>query len=44
MVPEYNGQFGELDWNDLDRSYRTLADHTRMITACLADGVIPEQK
>ncbi|KAJ8983104.1 hypothetical protein NQ317_001847 [Molorchus minor] len=43
-VPKYQGNFGENDWNNLDTSYRILADHTRMITACLADGMIPEQK
>ncbi|KAJ8935030.1 hypothetical protein NQ314_013055 [Rhamnusium bicolor] len=42
-VPKYEGKFGENDWNELDTSYRILADHTRMITACLADGIIPEQ-
>ncbi|KAJ8958584.1 hypothetical protein NQ318_016305 [Aromia moschata] len=43
-LPKYGGKFGESDWNTLDTSYRILADHTRMITACLADGMIPEQK
>nr|CAI5830547.1 unnamed protein product [Callosobruchus analis] len=42
-LPEYKGLFGEKDWNHLDQNYRTLADHTRMCTVCLADGVIPEQ-
>ncbi|CAD7082279.1 unnamed protein product [Hermetia illucens] len=27
----------------LDTAYRTLADHSRMITACLADGMLPDQ-
>nr|XP_023017698.1 alanine--tRNA ligase, mitochondrial [Leptinotarsa decemlineata] len=42
-LPKYEGKFGENDWNSLDQSYRTLADHSRMITICLADGVIPEE-
>lgn len=43
-VPPYEGKFGEKDWNSLDASYRVIADHTRTITVCLADGMIPEQK
>lgn len=42
--PAYEGKFGEKDWNSLDTSYRILADHSRTITACLADGMIPEEK
>jgi len=29
--------------NTLDWGYRVLADHTRMLTVCLADGVFPDQ-
>lgn len=42
-VNKYKGMYGEQDWNNLDTSYRMLADHLRMITVCLADGMIPEQ-
>ncbi|KAG5900572.1 hypothetical protein JTB14_022877 [Gonioctena quinquepunctata] len=42
-LPKYGGKFGENDWNGLDKSYRTMADHCRMITVCLADGIIPEE-
>ncbi|KAK9869469.1 hypothetical protein WA026_003224 [Henosepilachna vigintioctopunctata] len=42
-IKKYEGKYGEQDWNNLDTSFRTLADHSRMVTACLADGVIPEQ-
>ncbi|CAG9859655.1 unnamed protein product [Phyllotreta striolata] len=42
-VRRYGGSFGEKDWNDLDKSYRTMADHVRMITVSLADGMIPEE-
>lgn len=42
-IPRYGGNFGEKDWNFLDRDYRILADHCRMVTASLSDGMIPEQ-
>ncbi|XP_066152108.1 alanine--tRNA ligase, mitochondrial isoform X1 [Euwallacea fornicatus] len=42
-IQKYSAKFGEQDRNGINTSYRILADHTRMITACLADGVIPEQ-
>ncbi|XP_072387690.1 alanine--tRNA ligase, mitochondrial isoform X1 [Diabrotica undecimpunctata] len=42
-IPDYSNLFGEQDLNDLNKSYRILADHTRMITVALADGMIPEQ-
>lgn len=29
---------------ELDTAYRVLGDHTRMITACLADKMFPDQK
>lgn len=38
-LPEYSGS-----WNDLDTAYRILADHTRMLTVCLADGMLPDQE
>uniref|UniRef100_A0A6P7FA22 alanine--tRNA ligase n=1 Tax=Diabrotica virgifera virgifera TaxID=50390 RepID=A0A6P7FA22_DIAVI len=43
-IPDYSNLFGEQDLNDLNKSYRILADHTRMITVALADGMIPEEK
>ncbi|KAF5280436.1 hypothetical protein FQR65_LT03245 [Abscondita terminalis] len=42
-VPKYGGKFGESDWDQLDTNYRILADHARMVTVCLADGMIPDQ-
>ncbi|CAH0551677.1 unnamed protein product [Brassicogethes aeneus] len=42
-IPEYSGKFGETDWDSLDTNYRILADHARMISVCLSDGIIPEQ-
>ncbi|XP_022915233.1 alanine--tRNA ligase, mitochondrial isoform X2 [Onthophagus taurus] len=41
-IPSYNSVFGEKDWNNLHTNYRILADHTRMLTVCLSDGMIPE--
>ncbi|XP_029041186.1 alanine--tRNA ligase, mitochondrial [Osmia bicornis bicornis] len=41
-APDYEGKF----YNDevgLDSGYRVLADHSRMISVALADGMIPEQ-
>lgn len=43
-VRNYTNKYGENDWNRLDTNYRVIADHTRMITVCLADGMIPEIK
>ncbi|XP_035787072.1 alanine--tRNA ligase, mitochondrial-like [Anopheles albimanus] len=42
--PAYSGCFNRTDSQyDLDTAYRVLADHSRMITACLADGMFPSQ-
>lgn len=41
-APKYEGKFHN-DKNELDSGYRILADHSRMITVALADGVVPEQ-
>ena len=40
----YQGNFREKDMEDIDTSYRVLADHARMITVALADGMFPDQK
>lgn len=43
-IDEYNGCFDiSGSTYSLDTSYRILADHSRMITACLADGMFPDQ-
>ena len=40
----YKGSFSQHDPSyELDTAYRILADHSRMITACLADGMFPNQ-
>lgn len=44
-APEYKGLFPNKDNKcELDVAYRIVADHSRMITACLADGMLPDQK
>ncbi|EDW30166.1 GL22619 [Drosophila persimilis] len=43
-APVYGGSFPETSNAALlDTSYRILADHARMVTACLADGMLPDQ-
>ncbi|XP_046617355.1 alanine--tRNA ligase, mitochondrial isoform X1 [Neodiprion virginianus] len=42
-APEYQGRFMSADKNGIDTAYRTLADHARMITIALADGMLPDQ-
>ncbi|PSN47826.1 Alanine--tRNA ligase [Blattella germanica] len=44
QVPSYQGKFGSDDENGLDMGYRILADHSRMVTVALADGMFPDQK
>ena len=41
-APPYGGRFGTKEGGDLDTSYRVVADHIRMVSACLADGMFPE--
>ncbi|KAH8365808.1 hypothetical protein KR093_004670 [Drosophila rubida] len=43
-APIYGGSFPNSHNSALlDTSYRILADHSRMITVCLADGMLPDQ-
>ncbi|KAK2585147.1 hypothetical protein KPH14_008653 [Odynerus spinipes] len=42
-APEYKGAFGNYDTSGIDYGYRILADHARMITVALSDGIIPEK-
>ncbi|KAJ4439300.1 hypothetical protein ANN_07422 [Periplaneta americana] len=42
-VPVYQGRFGDQDDAGIDTGYRILADHTRMMTVALADGMFPDQ-
>ncbi|XP_071446445.1 alanine--tRNA ligase, mitochondrial isoform X2 [Hetaerina americana] len=41
-APQYGGKFGSDDKNGLDSGYRILADHSRMITVAIADGMLPD--
>lgn len=43
-VRKYGGKFGKDDVDGLDTIYRKLADHCRMATVSLADGVFPDIK
>ncbi|XP_011183669.1 alanine--tRNA ligase, mitochondrial [Zeugodacus cucurbitae] len=43
-APHYGGKFPTPRENAaLDTGYRILADHSRMISICLADGMLPDQ-
>lgn len=45
QAPKYSGKFSKNDpAYNLDTAYRILADHSRMVSICLADGMFPEQK
>ncbi|XP_068083675.1 alanine--tRNA ligase, mitochondrial isoform X2 [Anabrus simplex] len=39
----YRGTFGSDDCGGLDTAYRTLADHARMVTVAISDGMFPDQ-
>ena len=41
-APAYKGKFHG-DENELDTGYRMLADHGRMISVALADGMVPDE-
>lgn len=40
-VPAYLGRVGAEDTNGLDTAYRILADHARMFTVAISDGLVP---
>jgi len=40
----YSGKLGDEDKGQRDTSYRIVADHIRMLTVSLADGVVPSSK
>ncbi|KAK6194546.1 hypothetical protein SNE40_000163 [Patella caerulea] len=42
-VPVYGDKVGKDDTTGFDTAYRILADHTRMITATIADGLLPDR-
>ena len=43
-APKYQGRFGVADKDKIDSGYRILADHARMVSVCLADGMLPDKK
>ncbi|KAF2754107.1 alanyl-tRNA synthetase-like protein [Pseudovirgaria hyperparasitica] len=40
-VREYQGKFGAEDPDDIDTTYRIVADHVRLLTFAIADGAVP---
>lgn len=44
MTP-YSGTFDKTNSNyELDYAYRVVADHTRMCSVCIADGLYPQTR
>uniref|UniRef100_A0A915D1S5 Alanyl-transfer RNA synthetases family profile domain-containing protein n=1 Tax=Ditylenchus dipsaci TaxID=166011 RepID=A0A915D1S5_9BILA len=41
-APSYAGKIGSEDVNQVDTSYRIVADHIRTLTVGLSDGVVPD--
>lgn len=41
---KYGNRFGDHDQNGIDTHYRILADHARMFTIAIADGVVPSAR
>ncbi|KAK3095392.1 hypothetical protein FSP39_014156 [Pinctada imbricata] len=39
----YRGRMGKADKNNTDKAYRIIADHIRMATVCIADGLLPDK-
>ena len=39
-APAYTGDYSSAARRDI--GYRVLADHARMLTVCLADGILPD--
>lgn len=38
----YSGKIGSCDTDGIDTAYRILADHSRMFTVSIADGLFPD--
>ncbi|GAU94836.1 hypothetical protein RvY_06546 [Ramazzottius varieornatus] len=43
-APFYEAKWGQEDHQGLNTSYRIIADHIRMLTVALADGVVPADR
>lgn len=41
---QYEGRFADDDVGGLDTAHRILADHARMITVAIADGIFPDER
>lgn len=42
-APQYSGRVGTEDASGIDTAYRTLADHARMYTVAITDGLMPSR-
>ncbi|XP_061172354.1 alanine--tRNA ligase, cytoplasmic-like [Saccostrea echinata] len=42
-IPSYKGKIGSQDLLGKDTAYRIVADHMRMLTVCLSEGVLPDK-
>ena len=40
-APLYGDRTGTADVDHMDTAYRIIADHTRMATVCISDGLLP---
>ena len=40
---EYGGKVGQADTTGIDTAYRILADHARMYTVAITDGLMPSR-
>ncbi|OWA55078.1 Alanine--tRNA ligase, cytoplasmic [Hypsibius exemplaris] len=43
-APPYRSKFGQDDHEGLNTAYRILADHARMLTVAIADGMLPQER
>ncbi|XP_078314181.1 alanine--tRNA ligase, cytoplasmic-like isoform X2 [Crassostrea virginica] len=42
-IPPYQGNVGQEDIGGRDRAYRVVADHIRMLSVCLSEGILPDR-
>lgn len=42
-MPPYKGKVGSEDPQGRDIAYRIVADHVRMLSVCLSEGILPDK-